>query len=109
MGAVSRYNVQNLRPGAGLAAMHRWRAEHPERYREIIRETARYEWATNPARRAHLAAARLKARAVNLRVVDWGAVATLRAQGLSWRRVRAVTGHPHSTLIGRNKREHRGL
>lgn len=87
----------------GVAAMQEWMRRHPERWRELNREAVEYSWRTNPRRREHLAAVRVRGTAAMKRDIPWQTVAELRKQGLSWRRIRAVTGIPHSTLIGRQR------
>jgi hypothetical protein len=98
---VSRWNTHNLVPGAGLNAMREWRRLHPERWLMLMREGVRHSWQTNPERRAHLARVRRIGTANSKRQIDWDRIRELRAAGLSWRRIKAVTGIPHSTLITR--------
>lgn len=100
---MSRYNTRNLVPGAGLDAMRRWRAAHPQRWRELMREGVQYSWENNPRRRAHLATVRVRGTAAIKRDVPWQLVAELRRSGLSWRRVSAVVGVPHPTLVRRRE------
>lgn len=102
-GAVRRYNIQNLRPGAGLVEMQRWRRTHPDRFREIMQESHQHAYRTSAKYRANLARACARAREVNRREIDWPEIARLRGQGLSWRRIREVTGIPVTTLLTRRR------
>jgi hypothetical protein len=91
----------------GIAAMTAWKLAHPLRYRELLGEAVRYSWRTNPKRREHLARVRVWGTAARRRDIDWMRIDSLRAMGLSWRRIRVIVGIPHSTLIQANKRRRR--